>query len=65
MKQQITESDMPLILNELQAYKGSPYELLKDDNASALAKNWVNAWGPFCEYSQNLEEYYPLPLNNL
>jgi hypothetical protein len=62
---EITKEEMHLILNELKSFKGTLEELLSQQDTSSLIREWVVAWGPFCEYSNDITEYYPLPLKDL
>lgn len=61
---ELTKDELLLILNELKEFKGTLEELLKHHNTSDLMREWIVAWGPFCEYSQDITEYYPPTLNS-
>lgn len=56
---ELTKDELSLILNELKAFEGSLHELLSHKDTSNLIREWVDAWGPFCEYSNDITEYYP------
>jgi hypothetical protein len=57
---EITKEEMVLILNELKAFTGSLEDLLKKDTTSDLVRDWIVIYGPFCEHSNDITEYYPL-----
>jgi hypothetical protein len=65
INEELTKDDMVLILNELKSFNGTLQELLSHKDTSNLIREWVNAWGPFCEYSNDITEYYPLTSNDL
>jgi hypothetical protein len=57
--QEVTKEELILILNELKAFEGSLQELISHKDTSNLMREWIVAWGPFCEYSNDITEYYP------